>query len=71
MTRNRKIQLHVGQREAIAVVETHCMTSRVRGMTPHHPHQAAPMAVAVVAQTGHAATEKIGRNTSPMMRAPT
>jgi hypothetical protein len=47
MTRTRKIQLHIEQREAVAVAETHRRTSRARGMTPHHPHQAAPMAAAV------------------------
>jgi hypothetical protein len=49
MTRTRKIQLHVEQREAIAVAETHRRTSRARGATPHHPHQAAPMAAVAVA----------------------
>jgi hypothetical protein len=36
------IQLHVEQREAIAVAETHRRTSRARDVTLHHPHQAAP-----------------------------
>jgi hypothetical protein len=67
------IQLHVEQREAVVVAETHRRTSRARCMTPHHPHQAAPMAVAVavVAQPGHAAHKKIHRITSPMTRVPT
>jgi 3-dehydroquinate dehydratase len=51
----RKIQLHIEQREAIAVAETHRRTSKARGVTPHHPHQEAPMAVAVAAQPGRAA----------------
>jgi hypothetical protein len=73
MTGTRKIQLHVEQREVIIVAETHRRTSRARGVTPHHPHQAAPMAaaVAVAAQPGHTALEKIRRITSPMTRAPT
>jgi hypothetical protein len=71
MTITRKIQLHVEQREAIAVVETHHRMSRARGVTPHHPHQAAPMAVAVAAQPGHAAPKKIRRITNPTTRAPT
>jgi hypothetical protein len=41
------IQLHEEQREAIAVAEIHRRTPRVKGMILHHPHQAAPMAVAV------------------------
>jgi hypothetical protein len=61
------IQLHEEQREAIAVVETHHRTSRAKDVTPHHPHQAAPMA----AQPGHAAPKKIRRITSPTMRVPT
>jgi hypothetical protein len=40
------IQLHEEQREAIAVVEIHHRTSRAKGMTLHHPHEAAPMATA-------------------------
>jgi hypothetical protein len=73
MMRTRKIQLHDEQREVIAVAEIHCRMSRARGVTPHHPHQAAPMvaAVAVAAQPGHAAPEKICRITSPTTRAPT
>jgi hypothetical protein len=41
------IQLHEEQREAIAVAEIHRRTSRAKGVTLHHPHQAAPMAAAV------------------------
>jgi hypothetical protein len=40
------IQLHEEQREAIAVAEIHRRTSRAKGVTLHHPHQAAPMAAA-------------------------
>jgi hypothetical protein len=47
MTTTRKIQLHVEQREAVAVVETHRRMSRAKGVTLHHPHQEAPMAAAV------------------------
>jgi hypothetical protein len=40
-------QLHEEQREAVAVAEIHRKTSRVKGVTLHHPHQAAPMAAVV------------------------
>jgi hypothetical protein len=43
------IQLHEEQREAVAVAGIHRRTSRAKGVTLHHPHQAAPMAAAVVA----------------------
>jgi hypothetical protein len=64
------IQLHVEQREAVAVAETHRRTMRARDMTLHHPHQVAPMAAAgaVLAQPGHAAPEKICKITSPTTR---
>jgi hypothetical protein len=65
------IQLHEEQREAIAVAEIHHRTSRAKGMTLHHPHQAAPMAAAVAAQPGHAPPEKIRRIRSPTTRVPT
>jgi hypothetical protein len=42
-------QLHEEQREAAAVAEIHRRMSRVKGVTLHHPHQAAPMAAAVAA----------------------
>jgi hypothetical protein len=75
MMRTRKIQLHAKQREAIAVAEIHRKTSRASGVTPHHPHQAAPMAVAVAVAVavhpGHVAPEKIPRITSPTTCAPT
>jgi hypothetical protein len=65
------IQLHEEQRKAIAVAEIHRRTSRVKGATRHHPHQAAPMAAAVAAQPGHAPPEKIRRIRSPTNRVPT
>jgi hypothetical protein len=67
------IQLHEEQRETVAFAETHHRTSRAKDVIPHHPHQAAPMpaSVAVAAQPGHVAPEKISRIASPMMRVPT
>jgi hypothetical protein len=49
------IQLHEEQRKAIAVAEIRRRMSRVKGVTLHHPHQAALMAAVVVAaaQPGH------------------
>jgi hypothetical protein len=66
-------QLHEEQREAFAVAEIHRRTSRVKGVTLHHPHQAAPMAaaVAVAAQPGHAPPKKIRRTRSHTMHEPT
>jgi hypothetical protein len=65
--------LHEEQREAAAVAEIHRRTSRVKGVTLHHPYQAAPMAavVAVAAQPGHAPPRKIRRTRSHMTRVPT
>jgi hypothetical protein len=74
MTRTRKIQLHIEQREAIAVAEIHRMTSRGRrGVTPPHPHQAAPMVavVAVAAWPGPVALKKIHNIKRPTTCAPT
>jgi hypothetical protein len=65
------IQLHVEQREAVAVAETHRRTLRARDVTIHHPHQAAHMAAVVAAQPGHAAPKKIRKITSPTTRVPT
>jgi hypothetical protein len=67
------IQLHEKQREAIAVAEIRCRTSRVKGVTLHHPRQAALMAVAVVvaAQPGHTPPVKFCRIRSPTMHVPT
>jgi hypothetical protein len=66
-------QLHEEQREAVAVAEIHRRTLRVKGVTLHHPHQAAPMAavVAVAAQPGHAPPRKIRRTRSHTMHKPT
>jgi hypothetical protein len=65
------IQLHEEQREAIAVAEIRRRMSRAKGVTLHHPHQAALMAAAVAAQPGHAPPAKIRRIRSPTMRVPT
>jgi hypothetical protein len=62
------IQLHEEQREAVVVAEIHCRTSRVKGVTLHHPHQAALMVAA--AQPGHTPPTKVCRIRSPMMRVP-
>jgi hypothetical protein len=66
-------QLHEEQREAIAVAEIHRRTLRVKGVIPHHPHQAALMAAAAVvaAQPGHTPPVKVHRIRSPTMRVPT
>jgi hypothetical protein len=64
------IQLYEEKREAVVVAEIHCRMSRAKGVTLHHPHQAAPMA-ALVAQLGHAPPEKIRRIRSPMTCVPT
>jgi hypothetical protein len=67
------IQLHEEKRETVAVAEIHRRTSRVKGVTPHHPHQIALMAVAAVvaAQPGHTPPIKVYRTRSPTMRVPT
>jgi hypothetical protein len=67
------IQLHEEQREAIAVAEIRHRTSKVKGMTLHHPHQAALVAAAsvVAAQPGHTPPVKVHRIRSPTMRVPT
>jgi hypothetical protein len=65
------IQHHEEQREAITVGEIHRRTSRAKGVTLHHLHQEAPMAVVVAAQPGHEPPEKIRRIRSPMMRVST
>jgi hypothetical protein len=64
-------QLHEEQREAVTVAEIHRRTPRVKGVILHHPHQAAPMAAAVVAQPGHVPLEKIRRTTSHTTGIPT
>jgi hypothetical protein len=67
------IQLHKEQREAVAVAKIRRRTSRVKGVTPHHPHQASLMAAAAVvaAQPGHTPPVKVRRIRSPMMHVPT
>jgi hypothetical protein len=66
-------QLHEEQRESAIAAKIHRRTSRVKGVTLHHPHQAAPMAVvvAVVAQPGHVPPRKIHRTRSHTTREPT
>jgi hypothetical protein len=64
-------QLHEERREAAVVAEIRRRTSRVKDVTLPHPHQAAPMAVAVAAQPGHAPPEKICRTRSHTTRVPT
>jgi surfactin synthase thioesterase subunit len=64
-------QLHEEQRKATVVADIHRRTSRVKGVILHHPHQAAPMAVAVAAQPGHAPPVKIRRTKSHTMHVPT
>jgi hypothetical protein len=65
------IQLHEEQREAVAVAEIRRRMSRIKGMTLHHPHQAALMAAAVAAQPGHTPPAKVCRIRSPTMCVPT
>jgi hypothetical protein len=72
MTRTRKIQLHVEQREAIAVAEIYRRMPRAKkGVTPPHPHQAAPMVAAVAVRPGPATLEKICNMKRPTTHAPT
>jgi hypothetical protein len=68
------IHLHEEQREAIVAAEINRRTVRVKDdMILRHPHQAAPMAVAVAAvdQQNHATLARIRRTRSPMTRVPT
>jgi Cu/Zn superoxide dismutase len=67
------IQLHEEQREVVTVAEIHHRTPRAKGVTLHHPPQAAPMAaaVAVAAQPGHAPPAKIHSIRNLTMRVPT
>jgi urease gamma subunit len=67
------IQLNEEQREAVAIAEFHRRTSRVKGVTLHHPHQVALMATAVVvaAQPGQTPIVKVRRIRSCMMHVPT
>jgi hypothetical protein len=73
MTRTIKIQLHVEQREAVAVAKISRKMSRARkGEIPPHPHQAAPMAVAAVVEVwlGPIALKKIHHSKGSMTCAP-
>jgi hypothetical protein len=65
------IHLHGEQREAIVVVEINRRTARVKDVTLHHLHQAAPMAAAVAAQQNHATLARIRKTRSPTTRVPT
>jgi hypothetical protein len=68
------IHLHGEQREAVVAVEISRRTARVKDdVTLRHPHQAAPMAVAVAAadQQNHATLARIRRIRGPTTRVPT
>jgi hypothetical protein len=68
------IHLHGEQREAVVAAETNHRTTRVKDdVILRHPHQAAPMAAAVVVadQQNHATLTRIRRTRSPTMRVPT
>jgi hypothetical protein len=69
--------IHQEQGEAVVAAEINRRTARVKDdVTLRHPHQAAPMVVAVVAvvvadQQSHTTLARIRRTRSPMMRIPT
>jgi hypothetical protein len=68
------IHLHGEQREAIVAVEINRRTARVKDdVILRHPHQAAPMAVAMAAadQQNHATLARTRRTRSPTTRVPT
>jgi hypothetical protein len=67
------IHLHGEQREAVVAVEINRRMARVKDVTLRHPHQAAPMAAAVVAaaQQNHATLARICRTRSPTPHVPT
>jgi hypothetical protein len=68
------IHLHEEQREAVIAAEINRRIARVKDdMILHHPHQAAPMvvAVAVADQQNHATLTRIRRTRSSTMRVPT
>jgi hypothetical protein len=70
----KMIHLHGEQREAIVAEEINRRTARVKDdVILHDPHQAAPMAAAVVAadQQNHATLARIRRTRSPTMHVPT
>jgi hypothetical protein len=67
------IHLHEEQKEAVIAAKISHRTARVKdGVTLRHPHQGAPMAVAVVAadQQGHATLARIHWTRSPTMPVP-
>jgi hypothetical protein len=62
--------LHEDQKEAVIAAKISRRTARAKyGMTLRHPHQVAPMAVAVVVadQQGHATLARIRQTRSPTM----
>jgi hypothetical protein len=68
------IHLHEEQREAVVAAEISRRTARAKDdVILRHPHQAAPMAVAVAAadQQGHATIARICRTRIPTTRVPT
>jgi hypothetical protein len=68
------IHLHGEQREAVVAAEISRRMARVKDdVILRHPHQAAPMVVAVVAaaQQNHATLARIRRTRSPTTRVPT
>jgi hypothetical protein len=68
------IHLHEEQREAIVAVEINRRTARAKDdVILHHPHQAAPMVVAVATadQQNHATLARIRKTRSPTTRVPT
>jgi hypothetical protein len=68
------IHLHGEQMEAVVAADINRRMVRVKNdVILCHPHQAAPMAVAVVAadQQNHATLARIRRTRSPTMRIPT
>jgi hypothetical protein len=68
------IHIHGEQREAVIAAEINCRMARVKDdMILRHPHQAAPMAVAVAAvnQQNHATLARIRRTRSHTTRVPT
>jgi hypothetical protein len=67
------IHLHEEQREAVIVAEINRRTAKVKDVTLHHLHQAAPMAAVVVAaaEQNHATLARIRRTRSPTTRVPT
>jgi hypothetical protein len=68
------IHLHGEQREAVVAADISRRTARVKDdVILRHPHQATPMAAAVVAaaQQNHATLARIRRTRSPTTRVPT